>query len=57
MRYSVNVATNNMEFRMSSQAIHDDDDDARSSNSHREICLYLFMFSGFASKIKYYNNL
>lgn len=27
MRYSVNVATKNMEFRTRSQAIYDDDDD------------------------------
>ncbi len=33
MRYSVNVATKNMEFRTRSQAIYDDNDadDARSS--------------------------
>ena len=54
MRYSVNVATKNIEFRTSSQVIYDDDVVVYSL---REICLYLFMFSGFASKIKYYNNL
>lgn len=48
MRYSVNVATKNIEFSTRSQAIYDDDNDNDNDTqvvyNHREICLYLFRF-------------